>query len=49
MKRISFETAKLAAEKRYPTCQQQYYISQYCNIPSRYLPQAKLKKYHFLY
>lgn len=29
MKRISFETAKLAAEKGYPTCQQQYYISQY--------------------
>lgn len=29
MKRISFETVKIAVRKGYPTCQQQYYMSQY--------------------
>lgn len=29
MQRISFETAKLAAEKGYPICRQQYYKPQY--------------------
>lgn len=29
MKRISFETAKLAAEKGYPICKESYYMPQY--------------------
>jgi hypothetical protein len=36
MKRILFETAKLAVEKGYPICRQQYYNTQYSLLMARH-------------